>query len=165
MNPYIRETFGDPCRQCGFEWASGPAETAAAITAAPDRYRTLTAGRRGDETIAELHWDLTSYVCHGADNTRIWAERLAGPAVGAVNPIGPYDEVALAEARSYPAIELPTALWSLERAVGDWTAARALGAPGFRHPAQGQLSAPDAERIVAHELVHHAYDLQRIVGT
>jgi hypothetical protein len=59
---------------------------------------------------------------------------------------------------------VPPALWSLERAVGDWTAARALGAPGFRHPAQGELSAADAERIVAHELVHHGHDLARIAG-
>src|SRR5262249_30989612 len=53
---------------------------------------------------------------------RIWAERLAGSAAGA-RSVGAYDDNLLAAARSYPDVPLSAALWSIERARGDWEVA------------------------------------------
>jgi hypothetical protein len=160
MNDFLRARFGDPCDLCGFAWRATD-DPDGLIAAAPQRYRNLTAGATGRECAADLTWSVTAYVAHAADNTHIWAERLAGAAFGALAPIAPYDEDALAEARSYNLIELPAALWSLQRAVGDWEAAYALSGPGFVHPQQGELSPDHARAIVAHELHHHAFDVAR----
>jgi hypothetical protein len=163
MNPYLSARYGDPCRGCGFSWTAEPG-LSAVIDGAPARYAELTDGRTGREGVPDLGWDVTGYVCHVADNTRIWAERLAGAARGSTAPIASYDEEILATARNYREIDLPAALWSLERAVGDWQAARQFDGPGFAHPEQGGLSPDDAERIVVHELHHHVLDVGRILG-
>lgn len=163
MNPYLLERYGDPCRICGFEWSQA-SRPRALLADAPARYRALTEGRDAGEAIPRLAWNLVSYVCHVADNTKIWAERLAGAALGASTPIAPYDEEALAVARSYSIASLPAALWSLERSTGDWTTAWALGGAGILHPEQGAISAQAVELIVAHESFHHAQDIEAIIA-
>lgn len=162
MNAYLTGRYGDPCRICGFEW-NGVNRPGALIDSASGRYRALTEGRDGREEVPELTWNLVAYVCHVADNTKIWAERLASAAFGASGAIASYDEDALAVARSYRAIALPAALWSLERSLGDWAAAKALGGTGILHPEQGELSVDAVELIVAHEIDHHAHDIQAIL--
>lgn len=134
------------------------------IAAADEDYRARTRGCRGDERTEGLEWNVVAYVLHVADNTRVWAERLAGAALGATGPIVPYDEDELARARGYAGFALPAARWSLERALGDWNAAWTLGGTAFVHPEQGEITADDAARIVAHELHHHALDVSRIVA-
>lgn len=166
MNEYLRQKYGDPCLGCGYGWSIDPAGPAVILAGTADRYLELLVGCDGRESVPSLAWDAGSYVCHVADNTRIWAERLAGASAGPAGPVASYDEVALAVARSYAGIALAGALWSLERAVGDWQAALAL--VGDRslvvaHPDQGSLSVDDLARIVAHEALHHGLDLERIV--
>lgn len=163
MNPYLLERYGDPCRICGFQWNQA-SQPGAILAEAPARYRALTVGRDAGEAIPRLAWNLVSYVCHVADNTKIWAERLAGAGLGASAPIAPYDEEALAIARSYGATSLPAALWSLERSTGDWAAAQALGGAGIVHPEQGEIRAEVVELIVAHESFHHAQDIEAIIA-
>jgi hypothetical protein len=163
VNEFLRARFGDPCKLCGFAWRAAP-DPDGLIAAAPEHYRQLTAAATGRERAEDLKWNVSAYVSHAADNTRIWAQRLAGAAGGPTEPIAPYDEDALGDACSYNDIRLRAAQWSLQRAVGDWAAVSELGAPGITHPQQGVLSADDVMTIVAHELHHHAVDVARCLG-
>jgi hypothetical protein len=58
----------------------------------------------------------------------IWAERLAGAALGSTRTVSPYDGDLLARARAYEGVPIEDALWSLGRAVVDWKAAVLLAA-------------------------------------
>jgi hypothetical protein len=167
VNAYLLARYGDPCRGCGYDWAIEPPAAGAVVDSAADRYEALLADCHGRERDPELAWDAGSYVCHVADNTRIWAERVAGAALGGGEPVAPYDEDALAAARSYGGVALAGGLWSLRRSVGDWQAAMALAAPERRplqHPDQGALPLDEVLRIVAHEVHHHALDVERILA-
>jgi hypothetical protein len=160
-------TFGDPCRECGYGWDCTLDDVLALVAAVPDRYAARLAGCTGAERHPDLSWSAVAYVCHVADNLRIWAERLAGLALGAVGPVGPYDENELAAARRYDEVALPAALWSLTRAAVDWQEAVRLAAGAevvLVHPDRGALSVLDAARGNAHDADHHAWDLARIVA-
>ena len=63
-------------------------------------------------------------------------------------------------------MDLAAALWSLERAVGDWRAAMQLvGQDPFvmRHEELGSMDRDDVVRIRAHDVVHHVHDIRRIL--
>ena len=97
---------------------------------------------------------------------RIWAERLAGLALGATGPIGPYDQDDLARVRNYGRLPLEAGLWSLKRAAADWRDAVALATDRqvvMEHPERGSLSVLDVVRSIAHDAHHHAWDIQRSV--
>ena len=114
----------------------------------------------------DLQWTVSGYVCHVADNIRIWAERVASVALGNEGPVALYDQDLLAAARHYDDVDVPAALWSLDRAVADWRAAIELtGSVPFTmmHEELGDLALPDVIRIRAHDVVHHAWDIERIV--
>ncbi len=100
--------------------------------AAPVDYAELLAGRDGSQRHPALRWSAGAYVCYVVDNLRIWGERLAALAFGAVGPVIPYDENQLAEARGYDAIPIQGALWSLKHAAADWTEALALASEARR---------------------------------
>jgi methionyl-tRNA formyltransferase len=44
-------------------------------------YGEVLAGATGSEQLPELAWSVGAYVCHVADNLRIWTERLMGVAL------------------------------------------------------------------------------------
>jgi hypothetical protein len=168
MNQFLRAAYGDPCRECRFEWSVGPAECGAIVSNAPARFRSLLTGHDGKETHPNLEWSATAYVVHVADVLRIWSDRIAAVALGASDPVVPYDEDRLGDARGYMRLPLPGALWSLDRAVGDWLAAEQLAesAPvSLAHPEQGPLPLDDVRRIMAHEIEHHVADLMLIVSS
>jgi hypothetical protein len=129
----------------------------------PEEYSTLLAGAEGTERHPDLPWTVGSYVCHVADNLRIWAERLADSAAGGKG-VAPYDENLLAAARRYPHIPLAAAFWSLDRARGDWHAAVA-GVPHegivVVHSERGEMHLVDVARGIAHDAFHHAWDIRR----
>jgi hypothetical protein len=165
MNPYVRDRYGDPCRACGFLWALDDESCRRIIDDAPKSYAALLVGRVGLEQHPDLAWNASAYVAHVADNTRIWAERVAGTALGDAGRVVPYDEEALGRARNYDGLGLQGATWSLARAIGDWQAAEALADHDhilLLHPEQGRLELSQVRRVVAHELHHHAADLHRI---
>jgi hypothetical protein len=133
---------------------------------APSRFAALLSERDGTEQHPDLSWNARAYVAHVSDATRIWAERVAGAALGATEPVMPYEEDDLGAVRGYEGLALQGALWSLERAIGDWREAEALAATSqgvLLHPEQGQLSLGEVRRIVVHEIEHHAFDLTRIL--
>ena len=167
MNEFVRVTYGDPCWECGFEWSVGQATCVAVVNEAPTRFKSVLAGHDGSETHPNLQWNATAYVVHVADVLRIWSDRVAAVALGASDPVVPYDEDRLGDARGYVNLPLPGALWSLGRAVGDWRAAEQLAesaAVTLAHPEQGPLPLDDARRIMAHEIEHHGADLILIVS-
>jgi uncharacterized damage-inducible protein DinB len=129
----------------------------------PARAAALLADARGDERHPALAWSVGGYVLHIGDNFRIWAERVAGIALGDSSVVASYDENELAGARTYDAIGLHAALWSLERATADWLTAFDL-APStlvMVHPERGTIDLEDIARSNAHDAVHHLWDIER----
>jgi hypothetical protein len=128
--------------------------------------RTLLVGADGSERHPDLTWSVVAYVCHVADNLRIWAERLAGMASGATRPVGRYDQDLLAQARRYDEVALGGALWSLDRAVEEWTdavvQAEHVGVT-LVHPDRGEQTLLDVVRSNAHDARHHRWDVRRTI--
>jgi hypothetical protein len=103
-------------------------------------------------------------VCHVADNLRIWAERLAGSALGASGQVANYDGDLLARARAYEGVPTQASLWSLQRASGDWLEAFGLAVDKgvvLLHPERGEQSTLDVARSNAHDVHHHEWDIRR----
>jgi hypothetical protein len=92
-------TYGDPCRECGYRWSITQHEAIAGVNGAPSELATLLADFDGSQRHPDLEWPVVAYVCHISDNLRIWAERLAGLALGERRPVGRYDPDLLARAR------------------------------------------------------------------
>lgn len=168
MSSWGAATYGDPCRECGFDWSIAQGSAAAGIVAeTPTRYAELLAGTDGRQQHPDLSWSAGSYVCHVGDNLRIWAERLAAMARGASGSVAPYDQDLLAQARQYQAVPVEGALWPLRRAVSDWSEAVALAAQHnvvLHHAEQGQLTVLDVARSNAHDAHHHRRDIERSIG-
>jgi hypothetical protein len=168
VNEFLREAYGDPCRGCGYDWSIEPDFCSDIVSNAPARFAALLAGQDGMREVAELQWNAAAYVVHVADVLRIWADRVAGAALGSADPIVPYDEDELGVVRGYVGLPLTGALWALERAVGDWKAAEKLAdlsGATLNHPEQGPLGLDEIRRIMAHEVEHHATDLRLIIPT
>ena len=101
------------------------------LAALPDRFAALLKGQNPSARHPDLSWSAGAYVCHVADNLRIYAERLAGMALGSEGPLVPYDQDELARVRRYGEMALPSVLWSVERAAADWCEAAQLVDPGL----------------------------------
>lgn len=164
MSTWGRALYGDPCHQCGFAWSTDPADAIALVSELPGSYQATLVGASGRERHPELIWPVVSYVCHVADNLRIWAERLIGAARGGPSMVARYDESQLAESRHYDAIPLPAALWALDRAAADWQTAVAeatAAAVVLVHPDRGEQTVADVIRSNAHDGYHHQWDIAR----
>ena len=164
MNRWGPDTFGDPCRECGFEWSQSQDAAHAAVVAAPATIGALLDGHDGRSRGAGLQWTAGGYVCHVGDSIRVWAERLASTALGDPGPIGEYDQDLLAAARHYDDVGIRGARWSLRRAVADWEAAVELAIArdvAMVHPELGLMSLHDVVLIRAHDVTHHTRDIER----
>ena len=163
MSDWGRRTYGEPCRDCGYKWSIEATDAEMLVADVPARLSIILEGATGDERHPTLAWSVTFYVAHIGDNLRIWAERLAGVALGGSSVIASYDDNKLAAARNYAALGLPGVLWSLERATQDWLYAVRLAPPGLEmtHPERGRLSREDIIRSNAHDAVHHVWDIER----
>lgn len=167
VSEWGRARYGDPCRDCGYDWSIDSDGAAEVVAVAPARYADLLAGRDGSQRHPDLSWSAGTYVCHVGDNLRIWAERLAALASGATGPVAPYDENALARARAYHAIPIQGALWSLGRAAADWTQAVAMAHERMvvlDHPERGEQDVLEVTRMNAHDTYHHQWDIERSIG-
>jgi hypothetical protein len=165
-NAWWVSEYGDPCRECGFEWSQDPETAIAAVEAVPDRLDVLLAGRTGNERAPGTTWSAKAYVFHVADNLRIFAERLEGVSAGGSTALAAYDQDELAAARAYDAMSVQAALWSVRDAIRVWAAATraalARRATTF-HPERGELTAAEITRGPAHDAVHHLWDVTRAV--
>ena len=164
MSTWGARVYGDPCRECGFDWSTTVDAAAASIADVPRRYTVLLDGQDGTARHPDLTWTVKAYVCHVGDNLRIWAERLWS-AVAAGQPlVGPYDPDALAVARGYEHSSVPTALWTLAHAVDVWKEALEAATGGewtLNHPERGPLTLSDIVRSVCHDAMHHEWDIRR----
>ena len=159
--------YGDPCRDCGFEWSLSPGDAVRIVEELPARGRMLLAGRTGFERHPDLGWTPAAYVSHVTDNLRNWAERLAGARLSGAVDVPGYDPDLVAEARHYNEIAPAAALWSLEHAVAAWAASvtAALDAEVvLRHATRGAQRAEDVARNNAHDGHHHLWDIRRILA-
>ena len=164
MNRWLAEQFGQPCRECGFDWGCGVSDALTRVASAPCSFRTLLAGRDGSERHPDLLWSAKAYVFHVADNLGIWAERLAAVLSGGTTTVVSYDENQLAEARGYEQAPVTAALWGVEQAVARWLpSARAALEQRIRlqHPQRGLLTADDVVLGNAHDTAHHIWDMHR----
>ncbi len=109
--------YGNPCRECGYDWSITPEEALALMATIPARYAALLGESDGAQRHPALGWSAGAYVCHVTDNLRIWAERLAGCALGGGRNVHGYDADLLAQARVYERVPVVGALWSLRHAV------------------------------------------------
>jgi hypothetical protein len=166
MSEWGRATYGDPCGECGFRWTITMEQAIATVTTTPQEMDRMLGGTDGSQRHPDLAWPAVAYVCHVSDNLRIWAERLVALASGDTQPVARYDQDLLARARAYDEVALAGALWSLDRAVRDWT--EAVGRADragvtLVHPDRGAQSLLDVVRSNAHDASHHCRDIARTV--
>ncbi len=181
MEVWGKARYGDPCRECGYDWSIGPAHAMAVVASVPDSYARLLAGRDATRKHPDLTWSAAEYVCHVTDNLRIWSERLAGASLADPKPADPnpahasrgraaqvasYDPDLLAAARHYDQVAVAGALWSLRHAVASWTEAVLMALESgvvLQHETRGDQHASDVALNNAHDASHHAWDIQRIL--
>ncbi|MEU0068216.1 hypothetical protein ABZ027_01370 [Streptomyces sp. NPDC006332] len=159
--------YGNPCRDCGFDWSLTPREAIGQIEDMPARYAALVKGRRGDERHPKLAWNVAAYTSHVTDNLRNWAERLVGARLAGVRQVPGYDQDLLAQARYYNDVSLTGALWSLQRAADAWdkSVCAALNENVvLEHADRGVQRAGDVALNNAHDAAHHAWDIERILA-
>ena len=158
--------YGDPCRDCSFDWSVTPDEAMGLVAELSSQFRTLLHGCDGSERHPELGWSAGAYVCHVTDNLRIWAERLTGARLSGVLQVPGYDQDLLAQARHYDEVALSGAQWSLANAVELWLESVRAGLAShvvLNHATRGRMTTADVARANAHDGSHHVWDVQRIV--
>jgi GrpB-like predicted nucleotidyltransferase (UPF0157 family) len=166
MSEWGRQTYGEPCRECGFSWSVEVESARDLVRKLPSRAAALLARGRSQARDPDLAWTSGGYACHLSDNLRIWAERLAAAAAGVATIIAPYGADLLATARRYNDLPVEGVLWSLEQAVDEWLNATALAAESdvvLGHPERGALVVVDVVRNNAHDVVHHEWDMRRSI--
>ncbi len=112
MEPWGAALYGDPCRECGYDWSIEPAACLDLVADVPSRYTELLVGLDGSQRHPDLSWTAGTYVCHVVDNLRIWAERVVRAAGDEDSHVPSYDENLLARARSYMLVPVVGALVS-----------------------------------------------------
>jgi len=161
------ELYGDPCRECGFRWSTPVPEAIKLVEGAPKRLKRTVAGTSGRDKRSELSWSVVAYIAHVGDNLRIWAERLAGIALGASPEVAAYDDNLLAVARSYGDLSVEGALWALSSDVDTWKHAVVLALDKkvvVYHPDRGDQTVPEVVLGNVHDVVHHEWDIARSLG-
>ena len=126
----------------------------------------LIRGATGAERLPELGWNVSGYLAHMTDNTRIWSERLIAVARGADARVVPYDPDLLAESRCYNEVALQGARWSLRTAVVAWLDAVAeakVAEVVVLHSERGAMELFDVVASNAHDAHHHCWDVARIL--
>jgi hypothetical protein len=167
MSEWGRNAFGDPCRDCSFEWSLSRDEAVAVMRRLPGSLHELLDGADDSRRHPDLGWTVKEYVCHVADNLRVSSERLVAAARGGSSEVQPYDQDLLAVARNYAGVPIEGALWSLERAIDDWAFAIEHAA-GERvvllHPERGRQTVLDVCLNNVHDGMHHRWDIARTLG-
>lgn len=166
MDRWGAQLYEDPCRECGFTWASGLEPLTAWMRRLPDALEEVVARATGDERLPDLDWNVSAYVAHMADNTSIWAERLIAVARGADAHVTAYDPDLLATARRYNDIALEGSRWSLRLAVDRWLDAVREADDAdvvVLHAERGEMQLSNVVASNVHDAHHHLWDLERIL--
>ena len=166
MDHWGAPLYGDPCRECGFAWATGVGASISLMNSLPDAIDELVRGASGAEGLPDLGWNVSGYVAHMTDNTRIWAERLVAVARGADGHVVPYEPDLLAQSRHYNDVALQGGLWSFRIAIENWLSAVDEAVPRgivMLHSQRGAMELSDVVASNAHDAFHHRWDLSRIL--
>lgn len=165
------ELYGDPCRECSYDWGITPTQAVQVVEALPSVFGELLDGATGSERHADLAWGATGYVCHVSDNLRTWADGLAAGLDRArvtPVPVPGYDPDLLAVARRYDLIDPDAALCALTSAVSTWmdVVPKAVHREVLLwHARRGEQRAADVAVNNAHDAMHHVWDVRRILGS
>jgi hypothetical protein len=114
------DRFGDPCRDCAFDWSLSTEQAIASVMGTPDSYARRIGSADGSLRHPDLDWNVGAYVCHVADNLHIWAQWLAGAALAGEASVPGYEERLLGDARFYVRVPVGGALWQLRQATRPW---------------------------------------------
>lgn len=156
--------FGDPCRDCSFDWSLSPSDAMRWMTQVTARFASTTQEATGLERLDG--WSVAEYVCHVGDNLRQWAERVQAARLAHAPQVTGYDPDGLAHARNYAAIPLPVAIWSLRLSAEAWcTVLNDALTEGvvLAHATRGLQTASDIARNNTHDAYHHLWDVNRIL--
>ncbi len=140
---------------------------AAIMRGIPDSIDGLVASASGEERLPHLGWNVSAYLSHMTDNTRIWSERLVAIARGSDPHVVPYDDNLLGVARCYNDVALEGAKWSLRKAVLDWSNAIDEAAESnvvVLHSARGAMELADVVASNVHDACHHRWDVTQILS-
>jgi DinB family protein len=166
MEPWGAALYGNPCRECGFDWSITPQDAIAWVAAFDVRLAEATTDATGDRRRPSGGWSVTEYVAHIGDNLRQWAERVQGARLDGRIKIAGYDPDELATARRYSDLTLGAASWSACHAAALWvsalTAAVTEGVE-LHHATRGVQRAEDVARNNCHDAYHHLWDIQEII--
>lgn len=166
--PWGPQLYGNPCRECHFNWDLSARDAVSLVQRLPATYAARLVGATGKESCPDLGWSVSAYVSHVADNLRIWSERLAGARLSGESQVTAYDNDLLGVARRYDEINLRAALWSFDCAVREWTESLRMALnthTELQHSDRGRQSAEDVARNNAHDANHHLWDIERIIAS
>jgi hypothetical protein len=165
MSTWGAAYYGDPCRECGFDWTIDVHDAIVFIERLPIEAARHTTGADGSRRRPGGGWTIGEYVSHMADNLRNWAERVQAARLSGKNEVAGYDPDELAIARRYDALPLEAALWSLSNSCRAWTAVlRPALTEGvvLIHEDRGTQTAQDVARNNSHDTWHHLWDIDAI---
>ena len=151
------------CAECGYDWAE-PVETlVAGVRESPQRYRDLFGEGDGPRSRDDGVWSPREYLWHVVDVLRYGAERLWSLSLDPGAGLMPWDERVALSVRDASPMSAVVGLRAMERAADEWLRAAAETPAGVtaEHPELGPMDRDDVVRRNAHEIVHHALDIER----
>lgn len=167
MEAWGAALYGDPCRECGFDWSIAPPDGIRWVETLPERLTDATRHAQGAERRAHGGWSVTEYICHIGDNLRQWSERIQCARLSGSSAVAGYDPDTLAAARGYAELTLESAIWSTAISVREWAAVlQDALAEGIHlsHASRGTQTAQDIVRNNCHDGHHHLWDVKEILG-
>lgn len=159
--------YGDPCRECGFDWAITAPQAITAVVQSPAAFEQALTDGPPDARVPQLGWSAAGYVRHVADNLEMSSYRLNQARLDGCLTIPGYDADLLAAARGYATATRAASLLALRRSAQAWAEdARAAVAAGVvvQHATRGPQAADEMVRSNAHDALHHLHDVRRIVA-
>jgi hypothetical protein len=158
----------EACAECGFAWDTPILDGLREIERLPRDIREMVEAQAQVllERPAPQVWSPNEYIWHLVDIFRLSAEWMHD--IRALDHPTHYaiDTDALAELRGYNRLPLQTGLWSLEQSCRLFIAEAAVTSPDrtcYYHDWQ-DVTAARVVSFLAHEAVHHLFDLRRILA-
>lgn len=167
MEIWGADLYGDPCRECAFDWSIGATAAVDRVAGLGPRLAGVTTAAHGPERRPTGGWTVSAYVSHMGDNLRQWAERVQCARLSGQVEVSGYDPDVLAEARAYPEISLEAAVWSAGIAATAWAGVMGDAVQEgveLIHATRGLQRAEDIARNNCHDVFHHLWDIEQILA-
>lgn len=136
------------------------------VADAPLRYRELFRTAVGPRSRSDGIWSPREYLWHVVDVLRYGTERFWTFALDPHAGLMPWDERVALSVREGSPMSVSVGLRALERAAEEWlrACAEAPSDVSADHPELGPMDREAVVRRNAHEVVHHAMDIERGLG-